>query len=145
MKLLLSDLRAAGACQDQVDLFRKHFKGGGTVTLARARKVASLFDWDWAARHLLSSAGQADYERVKAPALADYQRVEVPALADYQRVKASAWADYERVKAPAWAEYQRVKASAWAEYQRATAPAWAEYQRAMASAWFAAWKQDHSK
>ena len=80
MKLYARDLQAAKACPEQVALFRAHFGDGGTVTLAKVRKVALLFNWDWAARFLLSPASWIEYERVKAPA-----------LAEYGRVKASAW------------------------------------------------------
>ena len=66
--LTIKDLRAADACEKQVKLFEQHFGDGGTVTLAKVRKVASLFDWNWAARYLLSPARRAEYERVKAPA-----------------------------------------------------------------------------
>ena len=102
MKLYARDLQAAKACPEQVALFRAHFGDGGTVTLAKVRKVAGLFSWDWAARFLLSPASWAEYKRVT-----------VPARAEYERVIASAWAQYERVIVPAWAQYGRVRASAW--------------------------------
>ena len=113
MKLYARDLQAAKACPEQVALFRAHFGDGGTVTLAKVRKVALLFNWDWAARFLLSPASWAEYERVIASARAEYERVTASAWAERERVIASAWAEYERVKAPALAEYGRVKASAW--------------------------------
>ena len=132
--LTIKDLRVAGACEKQVKLFEQHFGDGGTVTLAKVRKVASLFDWNWAARYLLSPARRAEYERVRDSALAEYERVRAPALAEYEGIRASALAEYEHVRAPAWAEYKRVRA-----------PAWAEYERFIASAWFAGWKKDHEK
>ena len=122
MKLYARDLQAAKACPEQVALFRAHFGDGGTVTLAKVRKVAPLFNWDWAARCLLSPASWAEYERVKVLARAEYDSVTVPA----------------------WAEYERVIASARAEYERVTALAWAEYARVKASAWFAGWKRDQT-
>ena len=64
MKLYARDLQAAKACPEQVALFRAHFGDGGTVTLAKVRKVAGLFNWDWAARFLLSPASRAEYARV---------------------------------------------------------------------------------
>ena len=73
--LTIKDLRVAGACADQVKLFEQHFGDGGTVTLAKVRKVASLFNWNWAALHLLSPAGRAEYNRVSAPAWAEYERI----------------------------------------------------------------------
>ena len=132
--LTIKDLRVAGACEKQVKLFEQHFGDGGTVTLAKVRKVASLFDWNWAALHLLSRAGRAEYKRATAPA-----------RAEYERVRDSAWAEYYRVRASAWAEYDRVRASAWDEYERVSASALAEYKRVKASAWFAGWKKDHEK
>ena len=91
MKLYARDLEAAKACPEQVALFRAHFGDGGTVTLAKARKVALLFNWSWAARFLLSPASWAEYERVAVPARAEYERVTASAMAQYGRVKASAW------------------------------------------------------
>ena len=122
MKLTANDLEKAHACQLQIWRFRKHFGDGGTVTLAKVRKVAALFNWDWAAPHLLSPKSRAEYRRVTA----------------------SAWAEYNRATAAARAEYEPT-ASAWAEYDRARASALAEYERATASAWFAGWKVDHTK
>ena len=155
--LTIKDLRAADACEKQVKLFEQHFGDGGTVTLAKVRKVASLFDWNWAALHLLSPAGRAEYNRATAPALAEYNRAIAPAWAEYNRAIAPALAEYNRAIAPAWAEYDRVTASAGyaeydrviasarAEYYRVTASAWAEYKRATAPAWFAGWKKDRER
>ena len=72
--LTIKDLRVAGACEKQVKLFEQHFGDGGTVTLAKVREVASLFDWNWAARYLLFPDSRAEYERVSAPAWAEYER-----------------------------------------------------------------------
>ena len=134
MKLTANDLEKANACHSQIDLFREHFGDGGTVTLAKVRKVAALFDWDWAAEHLLSPKSWAEYRRALASA-----------LAEYNRATASAWAEYDRARAPALAKHDRARAAAQAEYDRATAPALAEYQRAKAPAWFAGWKADHAR
>ena len=91
MKLTVDDLKQALACKDQVDLFREHFGDGGTVTLAKVRKVAALFNWDWAAQHLLSPKSRAEYKRATAPAWAEYQRATASALAEYKRAIAPAW------------------------------------------------------
>ena len=80
MKLTANDLEKAHACQLQIRLFREHFGDGGTVTLAKVRKVAALFNWDWAAQHLLSPKSRAEYKRATAPA-----------LAKHDRARASAW------------------------------------------------------
>ena len=102
MKLTANDLVKAKACRSQIDLFREHFGDGGTVTLAKVRKVAHLFDWGWAAQHLLSEASYAEYERATASASAEYQRAKASASAEYERAKASVWAEYERATASAW-------------------------------------------
>ena len=64
--LKLSQLK--GACSNQRALFRKHFGTGGEVTLAKVEAVADLFDWDWAASHLLSPPAKAEYDKVRAAA-----------------------------------------------------------------------------
>ena len=99
-KLLLKDLK--GACAEQRTLFKQHFGKGGEVTLTKVLSVASDFNWNWAARHLLS-----------APALAEYGKAIAPARAEYGKVCATAWAEYGKVCATALAEYDKVCASTW--------------------------------
>ena len=124
MRILLSDLRAAGACADQVALFEARFGDGVDVTEALCLSVADLFDWNWAAGYLLPALARVEYRRALAPALAEYERTVAPALAEYERTVAPARAEYERALAPAWTEYDRA--------DRALAPARAEYDRAAA-------------
>ena len=81
----------AKACRDQVYLFGETFGDSVVVTAKRAEKVSALFQWGWAVR-LLDDQGEAEYQRVQAPAFAEYQRVIAPAFAEYQRVQATAWA-----------------------------------------------------
>ena len=123
-KQMLTD---AEACSGQVAEFERLFGDSVVVTVAKARKVVNVFDWNFAAQ-FLDDEGRTEYERAKAPA-----------LAGYRRVTAAAWAEYDRAKSAAWAEYERVTAAAWAEYERVTAPALAEYDRAKAPAWAAAY------
>jgi cell division septum initiation protein DivIVA len=113
--LTLDTLRAKNACAGQLAEFRARFGDSVDVTPGLCESVAPVFNWDWAARNLLTASARAEYERVRAAA-----------LAEYERVTASAWAEYERVTAPALAEYERVRASAWAEHQRARARAFGE-------------------
>jgi len=112
-KFTLEQLIDADACSEQVALFKATFGDSVNVTVAKARKVAGLFDWDFAMR-FLDAEGKAEYKRAIAPAWAEYERAIAPA-----------WAEYERAIAPALAEYERVRDAAWAEYERAIAPAWA--------------------
>jgi hypothetical protein len=130
--LTLQTLIDEHACLSQAEFFGNTFGDSVEVTPELCLSVAYQFDWDWAARHLLSA--WADYDRVRASAQADYDRATAPARADYVRARATALADYNRTTAPAWAHYSRARAHAWADYVRATAPAWADYVRAKAFA-----------
>ena len=113
----------ADACQNQVDLFEKTFGDSVVVTLSRAKKVANLFQWDWAVQ-LLDGQGYAEYRRAMTAAWAEYERAAAPALAEYNRVREAARPEYTRSKEAEWAEYKRVQAVAWAEYKRVEATAW---------------------
>jgi len=134
VRILLSALRAAGACADQVALFEARFGDGVDVTEALCLSVADLFDWDWAADNLLPAPARAEYWRAMPHAEAEYIRASAPARAEYWRAMAHAEAEYIRASAPARAEYERAAAHAEAEYIRASAPARAraEYERAAA-------------
>ena len=136
----------AKACPDQVNLFEKTFGDSVIVTVSRAKKVANLFQWDWAIR-LLDGQGQAEYERVIAPALAECKRVIAAALAECKRVREAAWAEYRRFGATALAEaeYKRVEATARAEFERVTAPAWAECKRVEATSLATAFIDMHKR
>ena len=143
---MLTDARA---CSKQVKLFRSLFGESVNVTVARARKVADKFDWDFAAQ-FLDDEGRAEYQRVSGPAwaefkrvsdaaLAEYERVRDAARAEYERVRDAARAEYERVSDAAWAEYERVRDAARAEYERVIDPALAEYERVIGPAWASAY------
>ena len=116
--LTLQTLIDKGACYAQVELFRAKFGESVRVTQRLCVSVADAFDWNWAARHLLSKPARAECGRVTAPARAEYERVTAPARAER--------AEYERVTEPAGAEYWRVKAAAQAEYGRVTARTFAK-------------------
>ena len=112
--LKLSQLTKAKACIEQRKEFRARFGTSVEITPALCESVASVFDWPWAAEHLLSESALAEYERVTASAYAEYERVTESALAEYERVTESAYAEYLRVRVSAYAEYERVRASAFA-------------------------------
>jgi len=132
--LKLATLVELGACESQTVLFKVIFFKSVPVTEKLCEEVAALFDFGWAARHLLTAPARAQFERVRAPACAEYERVRAPACAQYERVRAPARAEYDRVTAQARAQYDRVTAQAYAEYDRVTAPARAEYDRVTAQA-----------
>jgi cell division septum initiation protein DivIVA len=158
-ELTLAALKAHGACENQRVLFRKLFGQSVLVTPELCAEHAQVFDFHWAAQHLLSVSAQVEYGRVCAPALAEFDRVRTSARVECERACAPAWAECKRVSASAQAKYERVHASAWAEYERADphgvglaeyrhvrtsarveceracASAQAEYERVRASAW----------
>jgi hypothetical protein len=82
------------ACSDQVKLFRSRFRSlfgdSVEVTPEACEKVAAQFDFELAARILLTGSAWAEYERVRD----------------------SAWAEYDRICDSAWAEYKRICARA---------------------------------
>lgn len=68
-KLLLSKLlekRAGGrACNSQVNLFRRKFGDAVEVTEELCVSVAGEFDWNWAARALLSGDYKAKFQSLR--------------------------------------------------------------------------------
>ncbi len=131
MTITAARLEELGACQDQIDAFRKIWGDGpAPMTVETALEHAQVFNWNWAADKLLSDAEQAEYDRAEAWAYAEYVRAWKAAGAEYDRARASAREEYER----AWAKYERATASAREEYERAWAAAWADLKRACARA-----------
>ncbi len=95
--LLTADmLEQAGACQDQLDLFRERFPEGCNPTAELCKQFPD-FDYSWAAEKLL-----------RQPAA--YQAARAPHLAAYQAAIAPHWAVYEAAVAPHLAAYEAAKA-----------------------------------
>ena len=116
MKITIEMLREKDACPDQVKLFAELFPEGAEATYANAdRAFKANLDIEWAARHLLSPKGLAEYKRIEGLAMAEYERIEGPALAEYERIKGPTWAEYERIEGPARAEYERKRARAFVD------------------------------
>jgi hypothetical protein len=131
-----AQLRKAGACREQVDMFTSLFGDSAVITLDLAVQHAGVFDWDWATG-LLTPPARAEYDKVCAAAVAEYDKVCAPARAEYGKVCA-ARAEYDKVCAAAGAEYDKVRAAARAEYDKVCAPARAEYDKVCAPAWASA-------
>ena len=128
--ITLKQLTDARACSEQVERFEATFGDSVNVTVAKARKVAGKFDWDFAVR-FLDDEGKAAYEVSRAPAYAAYEAAMAPAYA--------AAAAYEAAMAPAYAAYDAAMAAAAAAYDAAMAAAAAAYDAAMAAAWASAY------
>ena len=125
MKLTAEMLRKKGACDEQVELFVELFGESANVTQKLAMTHATKFDWDWAAKKLLSRAKYTEYYKVCGAAWAEYRKVRGPALAEYCKVCGPAWAEYRKARDAAWAEFDKVCDAARAEYDNVRGPAWA--------------------
>ena len=115
MKITAQLLRDHSACNSQIELFIKHFPEGATVTLDRCREVAQIFNWDWAAEHLLTAPALAAYYKARAAAKAAY----------YEARAAAAKAAYYEARAAARATYYEACDAAWTAYCEACAAAFA--------------------
>ena len=101
--LTIADLEMVRACEEQVAKFRELFGNEVLVTVELAVQHAADFDWDWAARKLLSAPARAAYNAAVAPEWDAYEASEAAADAAYDAATAAAWAAYEAARAPAWA------------------------------------------
>ena len=68
MRITLTMLRDHGACIDQTALFHALYEDSVEVTEATCLAVASLFNWEWAARHFLAPPAWKTYMATIAPA-----------------------------------------------------------------------------
>lgn len=134
-------LERLGACPDQVRRFRKLFGDGpAPLTAETAIAHAQVFDWNWAAKRLLTPAARAAYEAAEATAWAAYLKAIAPARAAYEAALAAAQADYyEAMEDPAdfgkaRSIYEVAEESALAAYDEAVKPAQAVYNEALAAA-----------
>ena len=78
-------LESNGACASQVKLFREHFgEGPAPLDDETAKRMAQVFDWEWAALHLLPT----------------------PLWEEYNAKHATLWAKYNAKNATLWEEYR---------------------------------------
>ena len=106
-------LEIAGACEDQVGLFRSEW-GDEAVPLTKAnwdRAGAIGLDRLWM-RRFLSYAAQAEFDKVRYAARAECDKMRVAALDDYCKACAAALDAYDKACAAARAEYDKVCAPA---------------------------------
>jgi hypothetical protein len=98
--ITIKQLKAKGACRNQVALFRKHFGAEANVTVAAARKVATLFDWDWAAGALLTPKGYYKYEAARKQLYDEYEAARGPLYDKYQADLRLLYDKYEADRKP---------------------------------------------
>ena len=89
--ITLKQLTDARACSEQVKRFEATFGDSVNVTVAKARKVAGKFDWNFAVL-FLDDEGSAAYKAAMAAADAAYKAARAPAAAAYDAAMAAAWA-----------------------------------------------------
>ena len=118
-------LEDAGACQHQVSDFKKRFRAGrARVTIARAKALADVYDWRWAARHLLPAPARRAYMAATAPARRAYEAASKQARQDFNSALAEAWKAYDAAgTAEALHAVSVVTAQGWQAYYSAVAPA----------------------
>jgi hypothetical protein len=69
------------ACVGQRAIFMHLFGASVQVSVKLAEKHAQDFDFDWAARNLLSRAGLEKYEKARLALWADYDKARAPLFA----------------------------------------------------------------
>ena len=126
MIITLEMLRQKHACRDQVARFQELFGDAVEVTVELAVKHAQDFDWDWAARSLLSAAGYSAYIAARAEAKRTYDAATDEARLAYDAARAAALRAYDA----ATAKSRRAYAAATAKSRRAYAAALAAAERA---------------
>ena len=115
-------LKKHDACQPQIELFTKHFADGAPLTVEAALSVSTVFDWNWAAKNLLTALNRDAYRAATKPALEAYDASLKAALEAYN---ASLKADddaHEAAMKPARDAYEAARDTAFDAYSAATKP-----------------------
>ena len=104
-------LKSKMTCTSQLDLFQKHFKDKPAPLNKKVfTKLASHFDINWAAGHLLDSTDYIEYYKLTNPAFAEYDKVTSHALAKYVKVTKVSTAKYQKVTRTALRKLNKVRA-----------------------------------
>lgn len=132
-------LERAGACEDQVRLFRRTF-GDGLIRLApknwgRAGLIGLNRAWLW--------------RFLKEPALVEYKKAQNRAKCEYEMARNAAWNEYKLACGPAFADTSpqagAVHAAAWALYRKVQKVLLAEYEKTCDALLFAALLNSESR
>ncbi len=136
-------LKSKNACQQQLDLIETHFGKIKPIPLTKKiiSQFGSLFDINWAAKNLLTSADLEEYDKVTAPALEEYEKVTETAWNEYEKLKFIAWEKYIIVTVTATKEFNKVITPAWEEYEKIKDSAWEECNKVKASEFIRIYKQ----
>ena len=126
-------LKKHDACQPQIELFTKQFPDGAPLTVEAALSVSTVFDWNWAAKNLLTALNRDAYRAATKPALEAYDASLKAALEAYnasikaalEAYNASLKADddaHEAAMKPARDAYEAARDTAFDAYSAATKP-----------------------
>ena len=109
-------LESLGACSSQVKAFREIFgEEEAPLTKEIAIAYASVFDWSWAAEHLLSEGKFKAYKEADALLWKAYEEAEAPLLKSYEEAEAPLLKAYKEAKAPLWKSYEEANALLFAD------------------------------
>jgi hypothetical protein len=138
MKITLKQLRRAGACEGQVQLFKDAFGTEAEANEENARKMAQSFDWSWASDRLLTLSQREAYRAIVALAWEAYRAIQDPAMEAYRAIVDPAMEAYLAIQGPAWEAYRAIVDPAMEAYLAIQGPAWEAYNVARAMAFVAA-------
>ena len=136
--ITVAQLRELKACSVQLDAFSRLFPDGvASVTPESCRAHAVVFDWDWAARNLLTPAQCEAYNEAVATSVKAYYEGTAPdwkafieatdfARKAYGEAVITAWENYGESVASAWKTYDEARVSAWKALNEVRATSFAE-------------------
>ncbi len=133
--LTLQQLCDIGACDTQVELFKQHFGDSVLVTVARAKKFSTVFDFNFAARHFLSAAALKVYDDARAREWKVYEDAYAVARKVFDDACAREWKVYNDARAREWKVYEDAYAVARKVFDDACARARKVCDDARAAAW----------
>ena len=102
MRITLQQLIDAGACGDQRELFQQRYGDSVRVTKRECIAAAQLFDWDWAAQHLLSAPARRAWNEATTTARRAYHKALAPAQRAYDKATTPARRAYDEARAVAF-------------------------------------------
>lgn len=133
-KVTLKQLGHAKACDDQVEFFKQMFGEETEVTPEKCLEVYDKFDWDWAARYLLTPSNREDYRKAHASARKEYEKARNAAWKECEKVRDAARDKYKNACYSALEECKKISATALKEYEKARDSALEEYEKTLAKA-----------
>ena len=142
--LTLAQLTEAGACEEEIELFTRHFGKSVAVTEELATTLSDTFSFRWAGLNLLSRAAQIEFDEARDPAGAEHTNASADAYTKYSKVRAAACAEHDKFCAASRAKYDKVCKAAWGEYLKASKPSRDKYDKVCAVAFARLYNADQT-